>query len=345
MAVHIGIGLFTGQVPPGSKRTFVQEYREIVDLVRLAEALGFDSAWVSEHHGSGDGYMPSLLPTLAAFAAATERIRLGTGVLLTPLHHPLRLAEDAATVDLISGGRLILGLGLAWREEEFRMFGVPFGERVRRTTETIEILRRAWTGQRFSYEGKVFSLDRVQVTPPPAQPGGPPIWLGGSVEASIRRAGRLADGYIRTRGGQVDRMRADLATTEAAAREAGRDPSALAFAQLQNTFVWEDGDAWEVARQTVPNQLGIYGGWDEGGDTPERGFVLSPPDEETMRRLTPTGTPQEVIRMLRPLVEAFAERREFHLIVRLHYPGMDFDTASRAIELFGEQVLPALRGA
>jgi probable F420-dependent oxidoreductase len=345
MAVHIGVGLFTAQVPPGSGRTFGQEYREIVDLVRLAEALGFDSAWVSEHHGSGDGYMPSLLPTLAAFAAATERIKLGTGVLLTPLHHPLRVAEDAATVDLISGGRLILGLGLAWRPEEFRMLGIPYEERVRRTVETIEILRRSWTGERFSYEGRVFSFDRVQITPAPERPEGPPIWLGGSVEPAIRRAGRLADGYIRTRGGEVDSMRRDLGFAEAAAREAGRDPSTLAFAQLQNTFVWEDGDAWEIARRYVPNQLGIYGGWAEGGDTPEQGFVLSPPDEETMRRLTPTGSPHEVVGLLRPMVEAFAGRREFHLIVRLHYPGMDFDTASRAMELFAEKVLPALRGA
>src|SRR5437867_3512577 len=123
MAIQIGLGLFTAQIPPGSRRTFVEEYREIVDLVRLAETLGFDSAWVSEHHGASDGYMPSLLPTLAAFAAATDHIKLGTGVLLTPFHHPLRLAEDAAAVDLISGGRLILGLGLGWREEEVRMFG------------------------------------------------------------------------------------------------------------------------------------------------------------------------------------------------------------------------------
>ena len=93
MGVHVGIGLFTGQVPPGSDRTFEQEYREILDLTRLAETLRFDSAWVSEHHGSGDGYMSSLLPTLAAFAAATDRIKLGTGVLLTPFHHPLRLAD------------------------------------------------------------------------------------------------------------------------------------------------------------------------------------------------------------------------------------------------------------
>src|SRR2546426_8682116 len=186
MAVHIGIGLFTAQVPPGSGRTFTQEYREITDLVRLAETLGFESAWVSEHHGSGDGYMPSLLPTLAAFASATEHIKLGTGVVLTPFHNPLRLAEDAATVDQISCGRLILGLGLGWREEEFRMFGQQPAERVRRTIDTVEVLRRAWTGERFSYEGKAYSYDRVKITPRPAQEPGVPIYLGGFTDQAVR---------------------------------------------------------------------------------------------------------------------------------------------------------------
>jgi probable F420-dependent oxidoreductase len=344
MAVQIGIGLFTAQLPPGGERTHAQEYREIVDMVRLAETLGFDSAWVSEHHGSSDGYMPSLLPTLAGFAAATERIKLGTGVVLAPFHHPLRLAEDAATVDLLSGGRLILGLGLGWREEEFRMFGVPMKERVRRTVETVEILRKAWTGERFSHQGRIFSYDRVKVTPAPAREGGPPIYLAGSAEPAIRRAGRLADGYIRTRGGGIERMREDLKVTEEGAREAGRDPASLGFAQLQNTFAWEDGDAWEVVREGAMHQLGVYAGWAAGGDMPEQGFLLPPLEEDTVRQLTPSGTPQQVIRTLRPLVEAFAGRRTFHLIVRLHYPGMDFETSSRAIEVFGARVLPALRG-
>jgi probable F420-dependent oxidoreductase len=345
MTVHIGIGLFTAQVPPDGPRTFPQEYRETVDLVRLAETLGFDSAWVSEHHGSSDGYMPSLLPTLAAFAAATDRIKLGTGVILAPFHHPLRLAEDAATVDLISGGRLILGLGLGWREEEFRMFGVPITERVPRTVEAVEILRKAWTGERFTHEGRIFSIDQVRIMPRPAQEGGPPIWLAGSAEPPIRRAGSLADGYIRTRGGGVQQMAADLKIAEDAARAAGRDPGRFAFAQLQNTFAWEDGDAWEVARDAVAHQIGVYAGWGTGGDTPGQGFALPPQDDGKLRHITPSGTPQEVARALRPLVEAFGGRREFHLIVRLHYPGMDFGTSSRAIEVFGEKVLPALRGA
>src|SRR2546427_3727912 len=200
MALHIGIGLFTAQVPPDSQRTFVQEYREIVDLARLAETLGFESVWVSEHHGSGDGYMPSLLPTLAAFAAATEHIKLGTGVLLTPFHHPLRLAEDAATVDLISGGRLILGLALGWREEEFRMFAVPLSQRVRRTSETIEILRREGTGRRVSFGGQLFSIGPKHVAPPPPQGGRAALWRGRDDEAAHRRAARPSGGIITGQG-------------------------------------------------------------------------------------------------------------------------------------------------
>ena len=346
MGVKIGIGLFTGQVMPGSERTFVQEYREILDLVRLAETLGFDSAWVSEHHGAGDGYMPSLLAVLAGFAAATSHIELGTGVVLTPFHHPIRLAEDAATVDLISGGRLLLGLGLGWREEEFRMFGMPVAERVPRTAEAVEILRRAWTGRRFSFDGRVFHFDEVQVTPPPARSGGIPIVLGGSVEPAIRRAGRIGDGYLRTRGGGVDRMRQDLRIAETAAREAGRDVGRFWFGQLQSALAWDDGDPWEVIRDGARHHIGVYSGWAEGSDTPGRDFFLGDVPDDALRHVVAAGTSEEVARRLRPIVDEFGERPGgFTLVVRLHYPGMPFDVAARAVETFAERVLPALKGA
>ena len=345
MTVRIGVGLFTGQIPEGSGRTWAQEYGEIVELARLAETLGFDSVWVSEHHGSSDGYLPSLLPMLAGLATATDRLLLGTGVILTPFHHPLRLAEDAAVVDQLSGGRLILGLGLGWREEEFRMFDVPVRDRVRRTTETVEVLRKAFTGRRFSHEGKAFRFDRVKVTPPPAREGGPPIYLGGFVEDAVKRAGRLGDGYIRSRGGLSSAKEA-LVWFEHGAREAGRDPDALGWAQLQNAFVWEDGDAWEVVRPGASHQLGVYEGWRAGTDSPgHEELRVMPPDEETLRTLTPAGDRHEVIRALRPLVDTFAGRHEFHLVVRLHYPGMDLDASARSVELFGEEVLPALKGS
>lgn len=346
MGVRIGIGVFTGQIPPGSGRTFAQEYRETMELVRLAEAVGFDSAWVSEHHGASDGYMPSLLLTLSAFAEATSHIRLGTALILTPLHDPLRLAEDAAVVDQISGGRLVLGVGLGWRPEEFRMFGIPFAERKRRTAETIEILRRAWTGDRFSFEGDIFRYDQVKVTPRAAREGGPPILLGGHADAAIRRVGEVADGHI-SNAEDLDAVRRAVTLMEEAARDAGRDPSALQLALMQNAFVTDEGtDAWGLVRSGVIHQWGAYDAWDAGRDTPEHD-ALEPGevDEDDARRSTLAGTPEEVTRALRPAIEAFGGRSEFELIVRLHYPGMGFDPAARAIELFGEQVMPALKGS
>jgi probable F420-dependent oxidoreductase len=340
MTVRIGIGLFTGQVPAGSSRTFAQEYEETLALVRLAEAVGFDSAWVSEHHGSSDGYLPSLLPMLAAVAASTERILLGTGVLLAPLHDPLRLAEDAAVVDQVSGGRLLLGLGAGWREEEFRMFGVPIAERGLRTEETIEVLRRAWTGRRFSFEGRSFRYDRVKITPPPATPSGPPVYLGGYADTVLRRAGRFADGYITSR---ADGAGTHFAAVVEAARAAGRDPATLALAVLHDVFVWTGEDASELARDGAAYKDGVYDAWDAGADTPENDELV-PSNEIEREASLAAGAPEEVIRELQPLVSEFGQRPTFDLVVRLHYPGMDLETSSRAVELFASEVMPALRG-
>ena len=115
--MKVGVGLFTGQIPPGSDRTFHRDYADILELTEAVESAGLDSAWVSEHHFAGDGYLPALVPMLAAMAARTERIELGTGVILAPFHDPLRLAEDIAVADQISGGRVICGLGIGWRPE------------------------------------------------------------------------------------------------------------------------------------------------------------------------------------------------------------------------------------
>ena len=342
MGVRVGIGLFTGQVPAGSDRSFTQEYRDTVELVRLAETVGFDAAWVSEHHGASDGYLPSLLVMLAALAEATSTIRLGTGVILTPFHDPLRLAEDAAVVDQLSGGRLTIGLGIAWREEEFRMFGVPVHERLPRTLDTVAILRKAWSGERFSHEGAIFRYDRVRVTPPPAQPGGPPILLGGYVDAALRRAGEIGDGHITDADDPVH-VRKALTLMNEGARAAGRDPDRLHLALMANAFVAEDR-AWEIAAPGVLHQLGAYEAWDAGHDTPEHDSleaVVS--DEHAARRATAAGSPDDVAHALEPFVASFGTRAEADLIVRLHYPGMAYDDVANAVTLFGERVLPVLR--
>ena len=236
----------------------------------------------------------------------------------------------------------MLGIGNGWREEEFRMFGASRAERGARTEETIEVLRRAWTGRRFSFEGRTLRYDRVKVTPQPARPGGPPILLGGYTSKAVLRAGRLADGYITDETGP-DEIRSNLELVAQGASGAGRDPDTLMVVLLQNAFAWQDGDPWQLIRDGVVQQLGSYEAWGEGADTPEHDRLEpAAPSEEDLRLSTPAGPPDEVARALLATIRAAGDR-DVHLVVRLHYPGMDLETASRATELFAAEVVPVLK--
>jgi len=340
VALKIGVGLFTGQIPPGSSRTFHDEYRETLELVQLVEEVGLDGAWVSEHHFSADGYLPSLVPMLAAFAAVTERIELGTGVVLAPFHDPIRLAEDFAVVDQLSGGRVVPGFGIAWREEEFRQFNVPLSERVARTKELIEVIRLAWTEDRFDFHGKHFRYEGVAVTPKPART--PPIFVGGFVDAAIKRAARIADGYISSRA-EPERVRDAFAMASEERMKAGKEGRPL-VALLHNTFVTNDPDGdWPMVRDGIGHQLGTYTGWRAGTDAPGKPLEVQPPPEDVVRRTTAYGTPNEVVEYLAPVCKVFSEYPEGRLILRLHYPGMTKEPAARAIRLLADEVAPRLR--
>ena len=342
MAFKIGVGLFTGQVPQGSGRTFHRDYADAIELARLTEDEGLDSAWVSEHHGSADGYLPSLLPLLAAFAAVTERIELGTGVVLAPFHDPIRLAEDFATVDQISGGRVVCDLGIGWREEEFRAFGIDVSSRVRRLTEIVDILRLAWTGERFDYPGRHYSYEAVAVTPAPERV--PPIYVGGFVDDAIRRAGRIGDGYISSRA-QPQRVAAAFRMAAEERAAAGKSGLPLA-ALLQNAFVTEDPERdWPMVSAGIGHQLGVYSGWRAGTDVPGRPLEVMPPDDATIRSTTAYGTPDEVFEFLRPLAPVLGAYPDAHLILRFHYPGMEAAPAAKSIRLFAREVAPRLREA
>ncbi|MGD9653531.1 MAG: LLM class flavin-dependent oxidoreductase, partial [Candidatus Dadabacteria bacterium] len=142
--MKFGVGYYSLQSPSHNPRLHRDLYPEMLEEISLADQMGFDSAWLTEHHFLEDGYCPSSLVAAAAIAARTKNIRIGTGVLLMPLHDPVRVAEDAAVVDLISGGRLILGIGLGYRQEEFSAFGRTLKQRRGRMEESIEILQKGW---------------------------------------------------------------------------------------------------------------------------------------------------------------------------------------------------------
>jgi probable F420-dependent oxidoreductase len=340
LAFKIGVGLFTGQIPPGSDRTFHTEYRESIELVQLVERAGLDSAWVSEHHFAADGYLPSLLPLMAAYAAVTERIELGTGVVLAPFHDPVRLAEDFAVVDQIAGGRVICGLGIGWRDEEFREFDVAVSSRARRLSEIVDVLRLAWGEERFDYAGRHYRYDGVAVTPKPARPI--PILVGGFVDEAVARAGRIGDGYISSRV-PPDRARESFAIAAEARAQAGREgPPVVAL--LQNAYVTDDPEGdWPMVRAGVGHQLGTYAGWRAGTDVPGTPLQVVAPDEDSIRAGTAYGRPSEVAARLEPLVDILSEFPESHLILRLHYPGMTAEPAARAIELLANEVAPHLK--
>ena len=314
------------------------EYADILRLAVLAEACGFESVWLSEHHGAADSYLPSLPVMAAAIAAVTSRIEVGFGVVLAPFQHPLRFAEDCAVVDQLSRGRLSVGLAPGWREEEFRAFGVPIRERVGRTVELLRLCKRAWSEERFSFEGRYFAYDRVAVTPKPFHPL--PVYMGAFVERAAQRAGGVADGFLASRN-RLDRFKSLLAAFDAGALEAGRDPDRLLVGFLQNTWVSADGRMPPEVVAGAWHQLGTYIAWEES-DTPEVPYRLPRLDQAAVDERTPGGSPEQVLDKLGPWIQAFGRRR-LTAVYRLHYPGMTYEQAAPAVELFAAQVAPALR--
>jgi probable F420-dependent oxidoreductase len=220
------------------------------DVSRIEE-LGYDSAWTSEHIFF---YFPTFdaLTSLAAMAARTSRIRLGTAVLLLPLRPAALAAKEIASVDNISGGRVIVGAGVGGEyPKEFEAVGVPVRERGIRADEALHILKLLYTEDNIRFEGRFTKLDGVTLAPKPVQPGGPPIWVAGRSEAAMRRAGRLGDGYLPYLF-SPERFREGLAKAREYAEKAGRDPGAITGAIYQFICI---ADGYEEARSMAAADL------------------------------------------------------------------------------------------
>jgi alkanesulfonate monooxygenase SsuD/methylene tetrahydromethanopterin reductase-like flavin-dependent oxidoreductase (luciferase family) len=315
-------------------------YRETLDLVQLAEQLGFHSAWFSEHHFTDEGYLPSLPAAMAAAAARTARIRLGTGILLAPLAHPLRLAEELAFLDQLSGGRVDVGLAPGYRPVEFEVMGIPHRERGSRTDEAIEILQLAWraaeSGEQVTFAGRHHSFSGISITPPPCQSGGPPIWIGGSSVAAARRAGRYGCQFMPDSGAPASVY--DTYFSELAAR--GHDPGGFRVQTNRIVYVCDDPDAgWNDVKEHYLYVYNTYRRWfAEAGDFADMGPGLDSADQLS-RDLHIVGTPEMVVDRLSALNQQFPIS---DLIFWARPPGLDVDLCARSLELFAARVLPKL---
>jgi probable F420-dependent oxidoreductase len=227
-------------------------------LLRVAEAAeesGFDSVWIGDSLFHRPRFDP--LTMLGAVAARTTRVGVGTAVLLPALRHPLLLAHSLATLDRISNGRLVAGLGAGWVAQEFEAVGIPYRERLGRTLQTIKICREAWSGGDISKHGKKYwSLPNVEVSPKPPRPKGPPIWIGGSGPSALRAAGTVADGWMPT-SPNPETFELGWATVQAAAVAVDRDPSEVVPAVYLTLNIQDDVE--KAREETAAYAEGYYG--------------------------------------------------------------------------------------
>lgn len=334
----LGFGLLSAQLRPG-ETDWTRTYDETVRLAVEAERLGFTSVWTTEHHFVDDGYMPSLLVVSAALAQATSRIEIGTGVVLAPMHHPLRLAEDAATVQILSHGRLLLGLGLGWSEVEYAGLGADMRRRGAAMEEVLQILPKAWTGEPFTHHGSDYDLPTLAVRPAPSTRI--PILIGGSAEPAIRRAARLADGLFSN--APADQFGEHVRWVLDECERVGRDPSNFRFIHYSILLPGASRDAALARyRDAVWSLNWKYS--DMEASATRRLPPAAPPrfdgeDEALLKRRTAyAGTTDELVETLLDIRRRAAVPVDF--VARSHLPLLESDAQLELMQRLAEGVAP-----
>jgi alkanesulfonate monooxygenase SsuD/methylene tetrahydromethanopterin reductase-like flavin-dependent oxidoreductase (luciferase family) len=339
MSLRFGLTYdFRNPVGRGS-RPFPDLYRRLLAQIRRAEELGFHHVWLSEHHGNAEGYNPSPLTTAAAIAACTERIRIGTFILVLPFHDPLRVAEDAAAIDVWSNGRFELGVGQGYDRREFDSLGIARAERGPRLEEGIELLQRLFREDHVDFDGRFRRVRDFSLRPKPVQPGGPPIWIGARGPKAIARAARLGCDLLTTIGpdpapAYVEALRAQ-----------GRDPAAHRIGQLRLSYVAPSADeAWTAMAEPLHRSMAYYEtAMREAGDLPEdeHSWPFESVDElrrSGFARAAMVGTPDHVCEQL----SRFADNSHVtDVICSMQLAGMDPEVTTRSMELFAREVIPA----
>ena len=316
------------------------DYRDAIEEVVLADELGFDSVWAVEHHGDRL-VCPAPLVALGGYATRTTRVKIGAYVVVLPLHHPVAVAEAGALLDVMSGGRFVLGVGLGYREEEFALFGVPMRERVARLVEGVEIVRRVWTETEVVREGRFHSLAGYSCYPRPLQRPHPPIWIGAAAEKAIRRAAVIGDAWVASPGGDLAELCRGTEAYWDAVDGGGVERQRREVVVSREVFVGETRR--EALAAAADAFLALYR--DTYLKWHPRFKGVRPEDvrfETFAENRFIVGGPDECARQIVEFQRAIGFR---HLICRMHAPGIPLAAVKRSMELFVKEVAPVVRAA
>jgi len=331
----VQVGLLLSDVPASVSPS--QQFRDVLRIVEAAQANDFTYIAIGQHFLYGDLRWLQPVPLLARLAAEVEpHVRLVTQIMIAPLYHPVLLAEEIATLDVVTEGRLVFGVGLGYRPEEFGYLGVPFRERAARMEESLQLMKRLWTEDEVDFHGRFWTLEGVKPHLKPVQKPHPPIWIGAHSLAGTRRAGRFADAYACPPETPVD----EIIERYTAVRE-GFEARGKAFGPqpLRRNVLVADTREQAVTEYARVAQ-GRYITYAQRGLDVMAGTDLEQDFAAAVAGHAVIGTPDDVTKQLTDLVTTLPVDP---LLVRPQWPTMDADETIAAIKRLGTQVVPAIR--
>lgn len=318
-------------------------YPQFAQEVLLGEELGFDSVWLEEHHGVKNHYWPSPLIVLASIATRTERITIGTDIMVMPFYHPVRVAEDVAMLDIISSGRFVLGVAIGYKPDEFELYQVPLEKRGARFEEALQLMIRLWTQEEVYFEGTYYQVKGLKIEPRPLTSPHPPLWLGGWGNLSLARAAWLGDAWIPGPTASLEKLLTAQAVYHAHLQAAGIDPASRPTPLTREVLIAETS---EKAREMAEKHLIVSYRDEYGGGEWQHPFIGSedsaPVDQidALSRDRFLVGDPEMIVAQLQRFENTFGVD---HLICRLYFPGIPHDFIMNELRLLANEVLPAFR--
>lgn len=313
-------------------------YPEALEEVTRAEQLGFDSVWMEEHHSVTNHYWPSPLPVLAGFATRTSRMTLGTDILVGAFYHPARLAEDIALLDIMSNGRIVLGIAIGYKPDEFALYGVDLEKRGARFEEQLAIVKGLWTQEAVSFRGRYYTVEG-RLEPKPVTKPHPPIWIGGWGDITLRRAATLADNWIPGPTADLERLLEGKRQFLANRAAAGRHEPVTEWPLTRDVIIADtDARARELAEEhiMIAYRREYAGGWRH----PFIDASVATDLDRLMADRFIIGGPEQCVAQIRRFVAQYGMT---HLICRTFFPGMPHAHIMRELELIAREVMPAFR--